>query len=233
MKQVAFCVPSTTNKRDWLSVKDTYLFNILFSELQNKTPNDCEITVFVGYDSDDKIYSDMEQRMTCNAIFDKFNIEWIEFQDNMKGHVTNIWNELSSKAIAKGFDYLKIIGDDVTLPTDTSWLSAFINKLKKNDNIGYVAGYSNNDQIPTQFLVHKQHYEIFGFIYPGEIPNWGCDNWLATIYPESYGLWLKQYHLYNVGGQPRYEIVWNEKFVNAIIKRYKPKFNRFISSRNK
>jgi len=44
---------------------------------------------------------------------------------------------------------------------------------------------------------------------------------------------LKNYHLYNVGGQPRYDIVWNENYVKAIVKRYKPKFNRFLSSRNK
>ena len=161
MKKVAFCVPSTTNKREWSFVQDTYLWEILFTELQEKTPTDCEITVFVGYDADDKIYSQMEQRMSCNAVFDNFKIEWVEFKDNHKGHVTQIWNELAEVALLKGFEYMKIIGDDVTLPTDKSWLSAFINKLKKNDNIGFVAGYSNNDQIPTQFLVHKTHLDIF------------------------------------------------------------------------
>ena len=233
MKKVAFCVPSTTNNRDWTDVKETYLFNILFNELQNKTPVDCEITVFVGYDTSDKIYSDMEQRITCNAIFDRFKIEWIEFKENPKGHVNNIWNELTRYAMTQDFEYFKIIGDDVTLPNDAGWLSAFINKLKKNDNIGFVAGYSNNDAIPTQFLIHKTHFDIFEFVYPAEIPNWGVDNFMYEVYPKKYGLWWKNYHLYNVGGQPRYDIVWNEKFVKAIVKRYKPKFNRFISSRNK
>ena len=233
MKKVAFCVPSTTNKREWSFVQDTYLWEILFTELQEKTPTDCEITVFVGYDADDKIYSQMEQRMSCNAVFDNFKIEWVEFKDNIKGDVSYIWNELAEVALLKGFEYMKIIGDDVTLPSDKSWLSAFINKLKKNDNIGFVAGYSNNDQIPTQFLVHKTHLDIFECIYPKEIPNWGCDNWMYGIYPDKYSNWLKNYHLLNVGGSPRYDIVWNERYVTAIIKRYKPKFNRFISLKNK
>ena len=135
MKKVAFCVPSTTTNREWKNIKETYLFNILFSELQNKTPVDCDITVFIGYDSNDKIYSDMEQRMTCNAVFDRFNIEWIEIKDNSKGHVTNIWNELTRYAMTQGFEYFKIVGDDITLPKDAGWLSAFINKLKRDITI--------------------------------------------------------------------------------------------------
>ena len=229
MKKVAFCVPSTTNKREWSFVQDTYLWEILFTELQEKTPTDCEITVFVGYDKCDKIYSQMEQRMSCNAVFDNFKIEWVEFTDEYKGKPTHIWNELAEFAILKGFEYIKVLGDDIRLPNDKAWLSAMINKLKKNDNIGWSAGWSNNNSIATQFLVHKTHYEIFGFIYPPEIWNWMCDDWLFHIYPDKYSLWLKQYHLLNVGGEPRYEVKYNPNFLQAIIKRYKPKFNRFIS----
>ena len=226
MTKVAFIVPSTTNKREWSSVKDTYLFNILMSELHNKPPIDCDITLFVGYNIDDKIYSIMEERMTCNAIFDNFKIEWIPFNDEYKGKPTHIWNELAKVALHKGFEYMKVLGDDITLPNDAYWLTSFINKLKKNNNIGFVAGYSNNDQIPTQFLVHKTHLDIFECVYPHEIANWGCDNWMYDIYPTKYGLWLKNYNLFNVGGSPRYDIVWNEKYINAIVKRYKPRFNR-------
>jgi len=233
MKKVAFCVPSTTNNRDWSNVKETYLFNILFSELQNKTPIDCDITVFVGYNSDDKIYSDMEQRLICNAIFDRFKIEWIEFTDDYKGKPTWIWNELSKLAIKEGFEYIKILGDDITLPADAGWLGAMINKLKNNNNIGWSAGWSNNSAIATQFLVHKTHYEIFDFIYPPQIVAWFCDDWLNLIYPDKYKNWLKQYQLLNVGGEPRYIPQDDKRLCHMLVKRYKPKFNRFLSSKNK
>ena len=230
--KVAFLVPSTTNKRDWKTIEDTYLWNILFKDLEEKTPTECDITVFVGYDSDDKIYHNMNERMKCNAIFKNFKIEWIDIIGNPKGNVAFIWNYLASWAVKDKFEYFKVLGDDITLPNDRAWLTAFINKLKKNNNIGWSGGYSNNDAIATQFLIHKTHLDIFGFVYAPEIPNWGCDNFLCEIYPEKYRNWLKQYSLLNVGGEPRYEVKWNEKFVKAIVKRHKPKFNRFLSNQN-
>jgi len=232
MKEVAFCVPTTTNKRDWTKAEETHLYEILFSEIDKFTPNGCKITCYVGYDNDDKIWSDIDERMKCNAIFTNFKIEWIEFDSTqVKGKPTWIWNELAKKAINDGFDYLKILGDDIRLPRDKGWLGCFVNKLKKNNNIGFVAGWSNNDAIPTQFLLHKTHYEIFDFIYPTEIANWGCDDWMYQVYPDKWRIWLKSYPLYNVGGEPRYEVEFNPNFVKAIVKRYRPKLNRFLSSK--
>tara|TARA_R110000803_G_scaffold200752_1_gene265312 strand:- start:17290 stop:17988 length:699 start_codon:yes stop_codon:yes gene_type:complete len=230
--KVAFLVPSTTNKRDWKSITETYLWNILMKELENKTPLNCEIKLFVGYNDDDKIYSVIEERMKANAIFKNFEIEWVEFKDNKKGDVSHIWNSLGQIAIDNGYEYMKVLGDDITLPKDKAWLNAFINKLKKNNNIGFVAGYSNNNRIPTQFLIHKKHIDIFDFVYPPEIKNWGVDDAMYGLYPEKYGIWLKQYQLLNIGGEPRYEVEWSEKFVKAIIKRYKPRLNRFLQKIN-
>mgnify|MGYP003109778579 CR=1 FL=1 len=231
MRKVAFCVPTTTNKRPWVNAEETDLWRVLLTELENHTPTDCDITLFIGYDWDCKVWEDAEQRMKCNATFTKFKIEWTAFGEEVKGKPTWIWNELAGFAISEGFEYLKILGDDIRLPRDTGWLSCFVNKLKKNQNIGWVAGYSNNDQIPTQFLIHKTHIDIFGFVYPKEIPNWGCDDALFQLYPNKWGIWLKSYPLLNVGGEPRYEIQWNENFVKSIVKRHKPKLNRFLSSK--
>jgi len=231
MKKIAFCVPTTTNKREWKDAEETDLWRVLLTELEKHTPTDCDITVFIGYDYDCMVWKDPEQRMKCNATFTKFKIEWTAFGDEVKGKPTWIWNELAGFAISEGFEYLKILGDDIRLPRDTGWLSCFINKLKKNQNIGYVAGWSNNDSIPTQFLVHKTHIDIFGFVYPPEIPNWGCDDWMHHVYPNKWGIWLKSYPLLNVGGEPRYDIQFNPKFVKAIVKRHKPKLNRFLSSK--
>jgi hypothetical protein len=230
MKKIGFCVPTTTNKRDWKDAKETDLWRVLLTDLENHTPTDCDITLFIGYDHDCKVWSDPEQRMKCNATFTKFKIEWTAFGDEVKGKPTWIWNELAGFAISEGFEYLQILGDDIRLPRDTGWLSCFVNKLKKNQNIGWVAGWSNNNDIPTQFLIHKNHIDIFSWVYPPEIPNWGCDDFMYQIYPKKWGVWLKSYPLLNVGGEPRYDIQFSEKFVEAIVRRHKPKLNRFLSS---
>ena len=142
-----------------------------------------------------------------------------------------IWNSLAYEALKQEYDYLKVLGDDIRMPNDNGWLGCFIYKLKKNENIGFSAGWSNNDQIPTQFLIHKTHINIFDFVYPNEIPNWGCDNWMYDIYPEKYRNWIKSFPLLNVGGQPRYEIQFSETYVAAIVRRYKPKFIKFLSEK--
>lgn len=229
--KVGFIIPSTTNGRDWKEAEDTYLWNILCKSLQAHTP-DHQIKLFIGYDDDDKIYSIAEERLKFQAVFDNFKIEFFPMY-NLKGKVTTIWNRLAEQALSQDYDYLKILGDDIKLPKDGGWLGCMINKLKKNQNIGFSSGWSNNDQIPTQFLVHKTHFKIYGFIYPNEIPNWGCDNWLYEIYPEKYRNWIRSYELLNVGGDPRYDIQFSEKFVHAIVRRYKPKFNKYLSEKNK
>ena len=233
MKKIAFCVPTTTNKREWKTAEETDLWRVLFNDLEKHTPTDCDITCFIGYDSDCKVWSLVEERMKCSATFTKFNIEWVAFGDQVKGKPTWIWNDLANIAMENGYEYLKILGDDIRLPRDTGWLSCFINKLKKNQNIGWVAGWSNNDDIPTQFLIHKTHIDIFGWVYPKEIPNWGCDDALFQVYPQKWGVWLKSYPLLNVGGEPRYDIEFNPKFIKAIVKRHKPKLNRFLQQIDK
>ena len=161
-----------------------------------------------------------------------FEIEWFPQPIETKGQLSTIWNNLGEKALHEGYEYMKVLGDDIKMPNDTDWLSCFINKLRKNQNLGWSAGFSNNENIPTQFLIHKTHYEIFGFIYPPEIPNWSCDDWLYQVYPAKYRNWLKSYPLYNCGGSPRYEITFSEKFVKMIVKRHKPKLSRYLNQLN-
>jgi len=229
---IAFLIPSTTNGRDWQKAEDTYLWEILCKSLELHMPPH-DIKLFVGYDKDDKIYSIAEERLKFRAIFTKFKIEWFPQDESLKGKVTSIWNNLGERALQQGYEYFKVLGDDIKICNDSGWLGCMINKLKKNQNIGFSAGWSNNDQIPTQFLIHKNHIKIFGFIYPNEIPNWGCDNWMYDIYPDKYRNWIRSFPLLNVGGTPRYDIQFSEKYVEAIVRRYKPKFNKYLSEKNR
>ena len=230
--KVAFLIPSTTHKRDdWSKAEDTLLWTILCISLEKYTPQH-QIKLFIGYDCDDRIYSVPDERLKFSAVFKNFEIEWFSQGIETKGKVTTIWNNLGDVAMSQGYDYMKVLGDDIKMPNDAGWLGCFINKLRKNQNLGWSAGWSNNENIPTQFLIHKTHYEIFNFIYPPEIATWGVDDWMYQVYPAKYRNWLKSYPLYNCGGSPRYEITFSEKFVKMIVKRHKPKLSRYLNQLN-
>ena len=226
--KVAFLIPSTSNKRDWKTAEDTHLWSILCNSLERYTP-DHQIRIFVGYNVDDPVYSLPEERFKFNAVFMNFVIEFIAMGDDTKGKPTWIWNRLGEEAIAQGYEYFKLLGDDIKMPNDKGWLGCFINKLKKNNNIGWSAGWSNNNDIPTQFLVHKTHYDIFGFFYPPLIEAWYCDNFMAEIYPDKYRNWMKSYPILNLGGEPRYTPKNDKGLCKMLIKRYRPKLNSYLN----
>ena len=226
--EVAFLVPTTTHGRSWDSINDTLLHRVLLSSLTTYTPH-IPITFYFGYDEDDPILSSQEARLATDAIFGlKFKIVWVPFTAD-KGNVTRIWNSLAVTAINDGFEYLMILGDDIRFPNDRDWLALFRKQLRYNNNIGWAAGWSNNDEIATQFLIHKTHIDIFGFVFPPKIRNWWCDNWLNDVYPEKYKYWRKDYPLLNCGGEPRYIPNDHKKLCAALVKRHKPRLNRFIN----
>lgn len=220
---VAFLIPSTSNKRDWKDINESYLYTILLPSL-SKMKSHCKVKVFVGYDIDDEIYC----KATRLIQYDNIEIVWTGFDDSFKGNPVGIWNGLSEVAIKAGYDYLMVLGDDILLPDD-NWLDYFILNLELKDNIGFSAGWSNNNQIPTQFLVHKKHVEIFGFIYPPAIKNYYCDNWMYDIYPDKYRNWNKEIKLLNCGGEPRYKPEHNRKLWDMLIKRNKKVLNKYLS----
>ena len=63
-----------------------------------------------------------------------------------------------------------------------------------------------NDKLLTQSIVSYQHYKIFGFYYPPEILNWGCDDWITEIYQQHNMVYRLNQGFYNMGGEPRYKI---------------------------
>ena len=180
MKSIAFLVPSTSKNRDWKNLNDTYLYQHLLPSINSLSKN-FSIKVFIGIDDDDELYTNLNylptfyppllsasHNITHNKV--SYALEWIKMKD-MKGKPTSIWNSLAIEAIEQEYDYLMVLGDDIVCDKKNEWLGIFLKNLKKNNNIGFSAGWSNNDDIPTQFLIHKTHIDIFGFIYPPQIYN--------------------------------------------------------------
>ncbi len=223
-QKLAFCIPTTSNTKNWKTLDETYLYQIGLPSMKNI--KDQEIKIYLGYDDDDKLYSNIELPTRHN----EFSLEWIPFSD-CKGNPCKIWTELSAKAVEDGFEYYMCCGDDIKFDPRVEWVGKFIKTLKKNRNIGYTAGFSNNDQIPTQFLLHKTHLDIFGWVFPPQIKNYFCDDWMYEIYGK-HGTWMKDYKHYNLGGQPRYNPENARNLCTMLVKRHKPILNRFINNLN-
>jgi len=221
-ENIAFIVPSTSNKRDWKNFRDTYLNQILLPSI-TKLSKDYNITVYIGYDEDDKLYSNI----SLPESYDNLSLKWIKFEDTFKGKPTHIWNCLANSCINDGFDYFQVCGDDIRFDQNPIWLRVFLKALKENNNIGYSAGYSNNDQIPTQFLLHKKHYKMFGWVFPPQIHAWFCDDHMYQLYGKR-GNWLREFNHYNVGGEPRYTPKDDKRLCEMLVKRNKKILNKYI-----
>ena len=224
-----FLIPTTTKHTNWTVAEDTHLYRIFFRSLTQHRP-DAISTIYLGFDFDDKIYSLKSERDK----FEKFGfkIKWIQHGAKMtpptaRGDVVSIWNHLGSISDS---NYLMIIGDDILFPNDKNWLTLFKKMLLKNNNWGWSAGYSNNDKIATQFLIHRKHIDYFGWVYPPALKNWYCDDFMFQIYPEGLRGWRKDYPLLNCGGQPRY-IPENDKFLcDKLIKRHQKDLLKHIKN---
>jgi hypothetical protein len=227
MKDLGILVPATTNRRDWKKIEETDLYSIFLGSLTQYKP-EFNIIIYIGYDFDDDIYCNPKNRLKFEEIFQKFKFIWIPFNDDYSGYPTAIWNKLGNQAVKDGIEYMYVCGSDIEFCKDNGWVGMFIKKLKKNNNIGWSAPWSNNDEIPTQFLIHKTHIDIFGFVYPPEIKNWGCDNWIDEVYSPKYRNWFKNIHHLNLGGKPRYDVVFSKTYVEALVKRYRPRLTRYL-----
>ena len=172
----AFLVPTTSRGREWKTIDESYLNAILFRSM-DQIDMGVNISVFVGYDSDDEIFSKKEEQLKLNAIYMKFKIIWCPMKP-ANGNVVGIWNELGRIAKEQGFMWYMVLGDDIRLPRDGGWLRLFQKAITKNNYIGWAAGWSNNDQIATQFLIHDTHRQIYDFIYPPQLRNSYCDKWM-------------------------------------------------------
>jgi len=222
--RVAFCVPTTSRARGWKTLDETYLFSILLPSVDILT-NDFDIELYIGHDTDDPLYNSVTLPDKCGDI----KMNWYSF-NNCQGNPCQIWTELAKRAATDGIEYFKILGDDIQLDGRKEWLGVFIKKLKKNNNIGYSAAYSNNDKIPTQFLIHKKHLEIFNFVFPPQIHNYFCDDFMYGLYGSRYGNWMKEYKHYNLGGQPRYIPRDDRKLAEMLINRHKKTLRKYLNN---
>lgn len=122
-----------------------------------------------------------------------------------------------------------ICGDDIIQYTD-GWLNASIDVLNKNNNIGITGPYCiRNSNIITQMLVHRTHLQILGFIFPEEIENWYCDDWINNIYEKTPI--SSHYKLCNVGDAPRYKIIHCKELMQKCVERDKTVIKKYLENK--
>ena len=207
--KIALLIPCTSKGRDnWKTMKDVYLNNLSVKHFLLTQDKEHEYVFYIGYDSDDRIFADVTQQEVLkrySLVFKNVSFVFIKFENIAKGHVTKMWNVLFKQSYEDNCDYFYQCGDDIVFHTK-GWVNDCISKLKTNDNIGLSGPINNNNLILTQAFVSREHMEIFGWFFPEEIVNWGCDDWYNHVYSPTMFFPLGNHYCSNEGGAPRYII---------------------------
>ena len=237
--KIAVIIPVTSNKCNFISFKDTDLFNILFKSFFTTYNLNHEYKFYLGIDSDDKFYQDNTVQNDINKfinVMKNTSIEFLTIDSSNKGNVCFIWNELFKKAYEDNYDYFVQIGSDIYFQ-DKDWVNACIDILKQNKDIGVVGmtdqgrkKYNPNDTLLTQSFVSRKHMEIFKFYYPVEFKNWYIDDWISEIYEKDLKKFIIPHRIYNCGGPPRYDIYGDRTLCDKMLIKYKDNIKKYMDN---
>jgi len=207
--KIGLLIPTTSNKRNWKDVKESYLFLYTIKSFFSTYDKENDYVFYIGVDRGDKIFDNKEsQEYLINffGLFKNISIDFTYMDNIVKGHLTVMWTRLFKKAYNDNCDYFFQCGDDIIFATK-GWTNACINKLKENNDIGVSGPVTNNPRILTQSMISRKHMEIFGYYFPEEIINWFCDDWINEVYKSINKLFfIKDHYCNNAGGKPRYQI---------------------------
>ena len=229
--KIGLLIPCTSKNRNWSSIKESYLYKLTLKTFLLTQDKEHTYHFYIGVDYDDAIFNNsLEQQKiaSINTVFKNVTITFIVFNNIEKGYLTKMWNQLFLNAYNDGCDYFYQCGDDIMFKTK-GWINDSINILQKNNDIGLTGPINNNHFILTQAFVSRKHMEIFGYFFPENIINWGCDDWYNYVYKPNYFFPLKQHYCSNEGGEPRYIINKNKSF----LKDYKNNVNKLRETTQK
>lgn len=237
MYSLAILIPLTSRSREWKNIKDTYLNTIFMKSFKSTTDNSCRYTFYFGIDEEEKIYTEESLISLIKSYSEDYFVNITRYDDTVEGgHVTKMWNIIFEKAYNDNLhDYYYQCGDDIYF-TNKEWVNKSIKMLQSNNNIG-LSGPSVRHRknsllnIMTQVMFSNKHYEIFKSIFPEEIRNWYCDNWINDVY-EGRIFRLKRYSCYNKGGSPRYKVMNKPKFYDELVAEGKQLVEKFLNKSN-
>jgi hypothetical protein len=193
---------------------EKYLYKLTIKTFLIHQDKEHEYVFYLGVDDDDAIFNNpTEQKALLNLkrVFKNIDFRFIVLNEK-KGYLTKMWNKLFREAYREECDYFYQCGDDIEFKTD-GWVNDCINTLIQNRGIGLTGPINNNNFILTQAFVSRLHMDIFGFFFPENIINWGCDDWYNWVYKPKYFFPLNHHYCSNEGGSPRYAINNNSTFM--------------------
>ena len=220
---IGIIIPTTSRNRPWKKIHETHFCNLFLKHFIDTRDHQHKYTIYLVVDHDDPLYNNPTEKKALMNIFLSIKtrnifLKIIVANDIPKGHVSLMWNLAFKNAYHDGCEYFFQCGDDIIF-MQTGWVSASINALKKNNNIGltgpmdydrFISGPNSQPGgdrfIQTQSFVSRKHMEIFGFYFPEEVKNWYCDDWMTfTYYPKFF--YSIPYFCRNLGGPPRYNVI--------------------------
>lgn len=227
---IGIIIPTTTHNTNWTSYKDTHLYNIFFKSFVKNMCNSYNYRIYLGIDSDDKIWNNVEEQNNILKFQeDNKNIKifFVIMKDIEKGWVTKMWNKLFKIAYNDNCEYFYQCGDDIEF-LNKGWVTKSVNILKNNNNIGLTGPLDDtwikvcktfNSYVHTQAFVSRKHMDIFKCFFPIDIKNWYCDNWITKVYFKNNLFYrLNNHKILNKGGKPRYEVIHKKSYGNNIDK---------------
>ena len=186
--KIGVLIPTTSNKRDWSNIYESYLYNVTLKSFLTTYNKEHNYIFYIGIDRNDPIFdNNEEQRKILHfiTVMKNVDLEFIYMDDIAKGHLTIMWNKLFEKAYNDNCEYFFQCGDDIEFKTK-NWVNDCILTLKNNNDMGLTGPINNNPYILTQSFVSRTHMKLFNYYFPPEIINWFCDDWINEIYKKIY-----------------------------------------------
>ena len=204
---IAFLIPATSKGKNWKIYTDSILFKNTLSTFKTEKGNN--YFFFIGYDHDDSYYKNTEIQKNIKKQFSKFIFYFIEFPNDIyPNHLTKMWNVLLERAYnleTVKIQYFYQCGDDIIFKNE-GWVKQSMKTLQMHGNIGITGPSNEHPELLTQVFFSRKHYDIFKFLFPPYIFNWGCDDWINKVYSPNYIYPLTKFYAENAGGPPRYDI---------------------------
>lgn len=182
MKRIATLIATTSRNTGWVRANDSSVVSTVLN-FDNKSKSRCKY--YIGYDSDDEFYINNSEAIS--ELFNVVNIdfEFVQVENKTKGPCY-VWNEMFNKAYDDGFDYFFQTGDDYLILNENWDLDMSKVMFEEFQDKGLTGP---NEAIPTTILtqcfVSRYQMEVFGYLFPPELPSWFSDTWLTSVYSES------------------------------------------------
>lgn len=151
-----------------------------------------DIHVFVGIDQFDIFFDRADTQSQLKDLFTSIfvnNVHFVLLRSHYRGKLCKIWEYLAFKAVEFNCSFFVLVGDDIRFLSN-GWkleieqqFHAISATRKLPFGVGCVAFRDVSFKIfPTFPVIHRIHFDIFGYLFPDEFLNQHGDPFLFQVY---------------------------------------------------